>query len=92
MDDDGTSFLRFSDNFNSNFGTGTITVYLSKTNEDLTEVFDPMNGNPDLILVGGVTSAGEKFFKLDAAPSAEFDHVILWCASANIPFGYAMLN
>lgn len=88
-DEDGTSFLRFDEGFTTNFGTGTVTVYLS-TSMDF--VADPMNGNPDLQLVGPVFDAGENFFKFDATPNAKFTHVILWCGSANIPFGYAALN
>ncbi len=91
-DSQGTQFLRFSNDFTSNFGTGTITVYLSETNEDLNDVFDPANGNPGLRIVAPVTSGGEKFFKLDPAAGANFEYVILWCASASIPFGNAPLN
>ncbi len=91
-DTQGTQFLRFSNDFTSNFNTGTITVYLSETNQDLNDVFDPGNGNPGLRIVGPVTSGGEKFFRLDPAAGAQFNYVILWCASAGIPFGNAPLN
>jgi hypothetical protein len=88
-DEAGTSFLRFGDDFMTNLGTGTVTVYLS-TSETFTP--DPMNGNPDLRLIGPVSSNGENFFRLEAAAEARFTHVILWCGSANIPFGFAALN
>jgi len=91
-DSQGTQFLRFSNDFTSNFNTGTITVYLSETNENLNDVFDPGNGNPGLRIVAPVTSGGEKFFKLDPAAGAQFDYVILWCGSAGVPFGNAPLN
>ena len=88
-DAEGTPFLRFNEAFTTNFNTGTVTVYLS-TSETFT--VDPGNGNPDLMLVGPVRDAGENFFRLDSAPGANFSHVILWCASANVPFGFAELN
>jgi len=89
VDSDGTQFLRFSNDFTSDFGTGTITVYLSTSDEAM---FDPANGNPEVRIVAPVTSGGEKFFKLDPEADAQFDHVILWCGSAGIPFGFAELN
>ena len=88
-DTENGQFLRFGEDFVTNLATGTVTVYLS-TSQDF--VADPMNGNPDLQLVGAVNSNGETFFKFDAAPAAKFTHVILWCGSANIPFGYAELK
>ena len=89
MDSEGTQFLHFGSNFMTELGTGTVNVYLS-TSSMFTP--DPMNGNPDLLLVGPVKSNGENYFKLDAAPDSKFTHVILWCGSANIPFGNAELK
>jgi len=88
-DSDGVQFLRFGSDFTTNLGTGTVTVYFSTSMDFVT---DPANGNPDLRLVGPVQTAGESFFRLDPNVSANFTHVILWCGSANIPFGYAELN
>lgn len=88
-DESSTQFLRFGPNFTSSFATGTVTVYLS-TSMDF--VVDPANGNPDIRLIGPVSKAGENFFKLDPVADAKFTHVILWCGSANIPFGYAALQ
>jgi len=88
-DSKGTEFLKFSSDFNTNLGTGTVTVYLSTS---MTYMADPANGNPDLLLVGIVNKAGETYFKIDPAAPSKFTHVILWCGSASIPFGYAELN
>ncbi|MFN0175721.1 MAG: DM13 domain-containing protein [Saprospiraceae bacterium] len=88
-DADGVQFLKFGTDFNTNFATGTVTVYLSTS---MTFVPDPGNGNPNLRLVGPVTTAGENYFRLNPAAEAKFTHVILWCASANVPFGYAQLQ
>lgn len=88
-DEDGTEFLHFASGFATNLATGTVVVYLS-TSE--TYAADPGNGNPDLRLVGYIDSDGEQYFRLDPAADSKFTHVILWCASAGISFGYAPLN
>ena len=88
-DEDGTNFLRFGSDFVTELGTGTVTIYLSTSD---TFTADPGNGNPDLRLVGIVDSNGESFYKLNGSVDAKFSHVILWCGSANIPFGYAELK
>ncbi|MBT2162195.1 DM13 domain-containing protein [Zobellia barbeyronii] len=89
MDTDDTSFVHFADDFTTELGTGTVGIFLS-TSETFTA--DPANGNPDLMLIGNVRSNGEMFIKLDAAPDAKYTHIILWCATANIPFGNVALN
>lgn len=88
-DDDGEIFLRFNNGFATELGTGTVSVYLS-TSENF--VADPANGNPDLRVVGAVSHNGDNFFKLDDMVDSKFSYVILWCGSANIPFGYAALQ
>jgi hypothetical protein len=89
MDSKGTSFLRFAPNFTTQLATGTVTVYLSTSANFVT---NPGTGNPDLRLVGTVGKNGEMYYKLNAAVPASFTHVILWCGSANIPFGNARLQ
>ena len=88
-DSEGTFFLRFSNDFTTELGTGTVAIYFSTSSEYTS---DPANGNPDLILIGNVASNGEMFIKLREEPEAKFTHVILWCATANIPFGNAELQ
>jgi Electron transfer DM13 len=88
-DSKSVQFLQLGSDFSTNFGTGTVTVYLS-TSKDFKA--DPMKGNPDLRLLGGVTKGGMANFKLDPKADAKFTHVILWCASANVPFGFAELK
>ena len=88
-DDDNENFLRFSTDFTTELGTGTVSVYFSTSD---TFTADPMNGNPDLMLVGAVQGNGEQFFKLDQAVPSNFTHVILWCNTASIPFGNAALQ
>ena len=88
-DAQGASFLYFGPNFTTELGTGTVPVYLSTSN---TFTPDPANGNPNLKLVGGVFRNGQTYFKLNSTPEAKFTHVILWCGSAGIPFGFAPLQ
>ncbi|MFH4966390.1 DM13 domain-containing protein [Gaetbulibacter sp. M235] len=88
-DTNNTYFLHFASNFKTETATGTVAIYLS-TSEVYTA--DPGNGNPDLKLIGSVTSNGERYIKLNGAPAAKFTHVILWCDTANIPFGNAELQ
>ncbi len=89
VDSQGTNFLRFAENFTTELGTGTVAIYFSTSD---TYTADPANGNPDLRLIGNVENNGEMFIRLNGAPEAKFTHVILWCATANIPFGNAELQ
>ncbi|MEM9848814.1 MAG: DM13 domain-containing protein [Bacteroidota bacterium] len=89
VDDDNRSFLSLSDDFTTAVATGTVTVYLSTSEAFIT---DPGNGNPDLRLIGAVQENGAHFFEVEGGVDSKFTHVILWCASANIPFGFASLG
>lgn len=89
MDENNNTFLQFNSAFTTELGTGTVSVYLS-TSENF--VADPGNGNPDLRLIGAVSQNGENYFKVSSSVAGQFSHVILWCGSANIPFGYAALQ
>lgn len=88
-DEEGTQFMRLGSGFTTNLGTGTVTVFLSTSD---TFTADPMNGNPDLRLIGSISKNGEQYFKVSPQAESKFTHVIFWCASANIPFGYAQFN
>lgn len=88
-DEDGEQFVRFASDFMTELGTGTVTVYLSKSQ---TIMFDPGKGNPSVRIVGLVGKNGESFHKVSTPAGSEFTHVVLWCGSASIPFGYAPLQ
>ena len=88
-DEKGTYFVKFGSDFTTELGTGTVTVYLSTS---ATYKADPGKGNPDLKIVGLVSKNGEQFLKMSGAPDAKFTHVIIWCGSANVPFGNAPMN
>lgn len=90
IDTEGKEFLQFNQAFNTALATGTVTVFLS-TSADF--VADPGNGNPNLLPLGPVRTAGENFFAIPAGEStAKYTHVILWCGSVGIPFGNAELQ
>ncbi|WP_111670281.1 DM13 domain-containing protein [Algoriphagus litoralis] len=90
VDTQGKEFLSFSSNFNTALATGTVTVYLSTS---ATFMPDPANGNPNLLVLGPVRSAGENFFAIPTGSStAKYTHVILWCGSVGVPFGNARLQ
>ena len=88
-DSQGIGFIQFGSDFSTVLATGTVTVYLSTSS---TFKADPAKGNPDLRLIGTVTKNGLHNFKLDPSLQSKFSHVILWCGSANIPFGYAKIE
>ncbi len=89
-DSQNTMFLTFDNAFRTALGTGTVTVYLS-TSDTFTP--DPANGNPNLLLLGAVRNPGENFFRIPMnASTSQYSHVILWCGSVGVPFGYALLE
>lgn len=89
-DSQGKEFLGFNEAFNTALATGTVTVFLSTSMEFMP---DPANGNPNLLPLGPVRMAGENFFAIPAGMStSKYTHVILWCGSVGVPFGYANLN
>ncbi|PZX51941.1 hypothetical protein [Algoriphagus chordae] len=85
-DESGDFFVKLSDDFNSSFHTGTVTVYLSDS-KNLT-----LSETSSFQLVAVVDAPGEHYYKLPNFPSAKFTHGILWCGAAAIPFGYAEFN
>ncbi|MBN7801862.1 DM13 domain-containing protein [Algoriphagus aestuariicola] len=90
VDTQGKEFLAFSSNFNTALATGTVTVFLSTS---ATFMADPANGNPNLLPLGPVRSAGENYFVIpNGSSTAKYTHVILWCGSVGIPFGNASLQ
>jgi hypothetical protein len=90
VDGENSVFVHFTSNFTTSLATGTVVVYLSKSQ---TLQLDPANGNPNSRLIGIIQANGEQYHKINVATDdASFTHVILWCASAGIPFGYAGLQ
>lgn len=90
IDAQNQEFLEFGSSFNTALATGTVTVYLSTS---ATFMADPANGNPNLLALGVVRTAGTNYFPIPSGTStAKYTHVLLWCGSVGIPFGNAPLN
>jgi hypothetical protein len=85
-DKDGKFFIQLSDTFTTKFSTGTVTVYLS-TSQNLS-----LANSASFQLVSIVGKPGEQFFSLPGQPDSKFTHAIIWCGAAAIPFGFAPLN
>jgi len=86
QDSSGKNFLRLSENFNTKFSTGTVTVYLS------TSAALRLNESGSFQLIGRVNMPGEHFYELNGLPDGKFTHGIIWCGAAAIPFGNALLE
>lgn len=86
QDDTGNYFIRLSENFNTKFSTGTVTVYLS------TSASLKLNETGSFQLIGIVNMPGEHFYELNEFPDEKFSHGIIWCGAAAIPFGNARLE
>lgn len=85
-DEGGAFFIKLSNDFNSSFHTGTVTIYLSNS-KDL-----KLSETSSFQLVAVVDKPGEHFLKLPNFPNAKFSHGILWCGAAAIPFGFAQFQ
>ncbi len=88
-DGQNANWVKLGSDFKTELGTGTATLYLSTS---ATYKASPGTGNPDLKLVGIISKNGEQYFKMSATPESKFNYVIVWCGSASIPFGNAMLK
>lgn len=87
-DANGDYFVRLDEDFSTDFGTGTVSIFLAKSAEFQTTG----DGVGSQRVVGFVNSGGETFFKLEGAPAAAYTHVILWCGTVGIPFGNAQVQ
>jgi len=88
-DSQNTTFIHLGSDFKTELGTGTATVYLSKT---AAFTASPGTGNPDLKLIGIVAANGEVYYKVNGTIPVGLDYLIIWCGSANIPFGNGQLK
>lgn len=89
VDSKNTTFVHLGSDFTTELGTGTATVYLSTT---ATYNASPGTGNPDLKLIGIVNKNGEMYYKVNDTAANTLTYLIIWCGSANIPFGNGQLK
>ena len=86
---DGTEYVQFKGDFHSDFHTGSLGIYLAKSN-DL--VKNQRAANPANVLrVGTITQSGMQQLAIPGI-SAGFSHVILHCDAAQYNFGAAPLQ
>lgn len=94
-DANGDEYLSLGADFKSDFGTGTVAVYLAKAAGNIksqrTTATGAPNGAGNVLAIGFVAKNGQQYLKLPAASSA-FSHVIFYCETVEINFGNAPLQ
>jgi hypothetical protein len=94
-DQNNKEFLSLNDNFKSDFGTGTIAVYLAKTAANIksqrTNADGSPNGAGNVKAIGFVDKNGKQYLKLPSA-STGFSYVVFYCETVEINFGNALLQ
>ncbi|MDQ2773138.1 MAG: hypothetical protein M3Y54_21855 [Bacteroidota bacterium] len=86
---DGIEYVQFKDDFHSDFHTGSLGIYLAKSN-DL--IKNQRAANPANVLrVGTITQSGVQQLAITGM-SAGFSHLILHCDAAQYNFGAATLQ
>ena len=86
---DGTEYVQFKPDFYTDFHTGSLGIYLAKSN-DL--VRNQRAANPaNVVRVGTITQSGAQLLPISGT-SAGFSHVILHCDAAQYNFGAAALQ
>lgn len=85
-DEAGSQWLRLGPDFDASLSTGAVTIYLSQ-NQNLS-----LNAPGSFLRVDLVTVAGEHFYKIEPAVTADFKFAVLWCASAGVQFGNAEMQ
>ncbi|GEM_PF-3519071 len=93
QDSKGNQFLKLDANFTSGFSTGTVAVYLAKTNGEIKNQRNGGTTPTNVLAVGFVGKAGEKYFQLSSAGLfTGFSFVVFYCETAEVNFGSAPLN
>ena len=86
---DGTEYVQFNTDFRTEFHTGSVTIYLAKSN-DL--IRNQRTANPaNVVRVGTITQSGAQLLPI-AGTYSGFSHVILHCDPAQYNFGAAALQ
>lgn len=89
QDGNGDQFVKLNSDFMSGFSTGTVVVYLAKTNESIKVQRTAAASN--VKAVGFVNSNGLHYLKLPSSFTG-YSNVVLYCETAEVNFGYAPLN
>ena len=86
---DGPEYVQFNPDFHSDFHTGSLGIYLAKSNDLVRNqrALNPAN----VVRVGTITQSGAQRLPITGA-SAGFSHVVLHCDAAQYNFGAAALQ
>ena len=94
-DSNNDEYVAMGSDFKSDFGTGTVAVYLAKTGANIksqrTTSAGAPNGLGNVLAVGFVSKNGQQYLKLPATSSA-FSYVVFYCETVEINFGNAPLQ
>ncbi len=91
-DANNEEWISFGSNFTSTFATGTVAVYLAKSNARIgSQRTLPPPPVPNILSAGFVAVNGAQSIKIRAS-STGFSHVVLYCETAEINFGNAAMN
>jgi hypothetical protein len=94
-DSNNDEYLAMGSDFKSDFGTGTVAVYLAKAATNIksqrTTTAGAPNGLGNVLALGFVSKNGQQYLKLPAASSA-FSYVVFYCETVEINFGNASLQ
>lgn len=82
----GSEFIQLKDNFTSDFGSGTVTVYLAKNSSNI-------NNQPDgdKVKIGLVNRNGAQVLAVPSSAAA-YKYVVFYCSTVKINFGAAELK
>jgi hypothetical protein len=87
---DGKEYVQFKADFHSDFHTGSLGIYLAKSDGLIRNqrAADPAN----VLRVGTITQSGMQQLPVTMGMSAGFSHLILHCDAAQYNFGAAALQ
>ena len=86
---DGNEYVQFKDDFHSDFHTGSLGIYLAKSN-DLIKNQRAANSS-NVLRVGTITQSGKQQLAVTGM-SAGYSYLILHCDAAQYNFGAAALQ
>ncbi|MES2734634.1 MAG: hypothetical protein V4714_22995 [Bacteroidota bacterium] len=82
-------FLKLNADFQSGFATGTVAVYLAKSDGEIKAQRTAAASN--IQAIGFVNKNGEQYLKVNGS-SAGFTHIVLYCETAEVNFAAAPLK
>ena len=85
----GTEYVQFKADFHSDFHTGSLGIYLAKSNDLIRNQRAANSAN--VLRVGTITQSGMQQLAITGM-SADFSHLILHCDAAQYNFGAAALQ